>query len=435
VFPRGSRRGDTRPGRARSLRGRFGLSTLGLVLVISTVFVVVEGYRSYEREVDRLNDQLSQIEQSHIPSIVSSLWLTDSALLQSQAEAIARFPHIDRVEVVDTEGTVFSAGTPATGGLTEQTRTLTYSRRDARFDVGTLRIYVNQGRLRAEALGAELFSTVSHVVLAFVIAVAVAVLFRRQVGVHLERLVGFVERTGAPDDDRSFSLDRRRDHGDELHRLVNAVNEMRRRLRADVRERELLISEIHHRIKNDMGFVKALLSLQAARSAAPETATALNEASQRIAVMGRTYERLYRGDDVLHVELGPLVEQIVGDFRARGILPIDAVEITVENITVTTRISVAIGMVLNELVTNAAKHAFSSVVEPRIRVTVRNATDAAGRTVAELSVADNGEGFPGDVLREESAGYGLTVVRALVEQHDGVLELRNDAGAVAIVRL
>lgn len=416
----------------RSVRFRFSVLTLVLVLVISLVFVAGESYRSYQREVDRLNRQLSQIEQSHIPSIVSSLWLTDYDLLQSQIEAIVRFPYVDRVEVVDDEGAVFSAGVVGDEGLVDQARTLTYSRRGTAFEIGSLRLSIDQAGLRAEALRTELSSAIGHLIAAVLIALAVAFLFRRQVGTHLERLAVYVENARIPEEESRLQLRRKQVYGDELDKLANAINDMHNRLQADLRERELLVSEVHHRIKNDMSFVKALLSLQASRSDTPRTAAALNEASQRVAVMSQIYERLYRSDSFREVELRPLVEQIIGDFRARGVLPPDAVKLVVEPVSVPTRVSVAVGVILNELVTNAVKYAFAQTATPRIVVTVRTDEDEG---VLELTVADNGDGMPDDVVDGRRLGYGLTIARALAEQHNGSLDLHNDDGAMAVARL
>ncbi|MFW6288628.1 MAG: sensor histidine kinase [Spirochaetota bacterium] len=413
----------------RSISYRFALSVLILTIVLSAVFIGIEGYRSYRSEVRGLNRQLVQIEESHIPSIVSSLWLTDRELLQSQLEAIALFSHVSRVEVVDDEGTVFVAGLDETDGLSPHDRTLVYTRRDTEIAVGSLRLYVDQSELRSEVLQAEVFSAIGHLSLAVVIAVAVGLLFRRQVGVHLERLAVHVDNTDTDEGDVGFALRRRSSRGDELDRLVSAINDMRRRLHADARERELLVGEVHHRIKNDMSFVKALLSLQAGRSGSAETASALNEASQRIAVMGQVYERVYRSDDMHNVGLKPLVEQVVDDFRSRGILAPSALTTAVDSASVSIRISIAIGVILNELITNAVKYSVSSEDSTKIVVTARSRTDGE----IELTVADDGDGFPDDIVRGESLGYGLTIVKALAEQYDGSLMFANDDGALVAV--
>ncbi|MCF7929810.1 MAG: hypothetical protein K9L68_14790 [Spirochaetales bacterium] len=411
---------------------RFTLLAFFLVLGISLVLILFEGFYSYKRETDRLSRQLLQIEQSHLPAIVSSLWLTDYSLLQRQLEAIVRFQYIERVEVVSEEGKSFFSGVKETGQFRKESRVLEYSRRGRGIEVGTFRIYIDQEGLRRDVLRIELFSALWHLLIAFVIAFIVSVLFHRQIGRHLETIARSLQAAEFADTEEELRLKRKRDYQDEIQRLVEAINTMRQRLQSHLKERQLLMSEVHHRIKNDMSFVKSLLSLQAMQSDAPETKTALEEASNRVSVMTEIYKRLYQQESFLEVRLRPLVEQIAVDLRERGILLDGTIDLEIDDLTVSNRFSVTIGVMLNELITNAAKYAFPPGTFPYIHIGIATGD---GASTLFVKVADSGRGLDKEVLSGERIGFGLTIVKALVDQHRGTLNLYNDNGAVAAIEL
>ena len=416
----------------RSVGARFTLFTFLLVVAISAIFVVVDGYCSYLRERERLTENLQQIEESHVTSIVSSLWLTDYELLQRQLEAIERFAYVDRVEVVTDDGVVYAAGTARVQGLEERSRELVYTRRDRHIEIGTLTIFTNQEAIRGATIGAEVLSAAGHLLMALVTAGVVALLFRKQIGRHLADLALQLESAKRPENDAPFRLTRPRGREDELHLLVQAMNSMRENLSAYARSRELLMLEVHHRIKNDLSFVQSLLTLQAAQSKNPETVSALDEAGLRLGVMGEIYERLHTDSSFTEVELSPLVQEIVADLQSKGALSGASVDLSVERIFVPVQMSVGFGIILNELLTNAAKYAGGSSEELRIAVTAgRGASEGS----VDMTVRDDGPGFPERVSSGTGVGFGLSIVDALVKQHRGSLSLANDRGAVVCVSL
>lgn len=198
-----------------------------------------------------------------------------------------------------------------------------------------------------------------------------------------------------------------------------------------LREKDLLMREVHHRVKNDMGFVRSLLSLQATYSSSAELASALQEAADRVTVMSHVYERLYRGGNFLQVDVGNVVESLARDLRA-STMPVGiTLSAECEACLVPTRVSVSLGIIVNELVTNSAKHAFERLDGASVSVSLELEEPGELR----LLVSDNGRGIPDAVKCDGSYGFGLTVVTALVEQHDGEISMWNDRGGVVEVRL
>ncbi|MGD9940328.1 MAG: sensor histidine kinase [Clostridia bacterium] len=418
--------------RRSSIGTRFTVGTLVLVFTISLVASVIEGTLSYRREVNRLNQVLSQIRESHIPSLVSSLWLTDHSLLQLQIDAIARFPYVSRVEVEDIDGTLLCSGSSGQEPLQAITEKLEYAHRGSELEIGELRIYIDQVGLRRGVAKELLPAFAGHILVIIAVTIIILLFFRKQIASPLESLAADLEQRTTAQLDIPLVLHRRVDYPDELQVLVGSINILRSRLDAYLKERELLVAEIHHRIKNDITFIKSLLVLQAGQTESPEVSLALNEAGQRVSVMARIYERLYGDDDFLEVALRPLVEQVIQDLLELSGLPPDCITMQVEEISLPTKLSLGIGIILNELVTNAAKYAVKSTATGHVTVTI---LVYAPENTIEMKVVDDGPGLPEDVVSGIRKGYGLTIVDALVAQHHGSIVFANESGSVVTVSL
>jgi PAS domain S-box-containing protein len=210
-------------------------------------------------------------------------------------------------------------------------------------------------------------------------------------------------------------------------RRVQAEDENKRLLE----EKELLLREVHHRIKNDMNLVCSLLSLQGSQSGNPNVRQSLEEATHRVALMSAIYESLYRGGDVRSVAVKPLVNTLLANLRnGFSHVPVE-LQVDVEDFRVPTRVSVPLGIILNEVVTNSMKYAFEGAEEAMIQVAARRLEDGS----VSLSVKDNGVGVPNDVASGARQGFGLLLITALVQQHDGELTIENDRGTTITARL
>lgn len=211
---------------------------------------------------------------------------------------------------------------------------------------------------------------------------------------------------------------------------VTEPREAEQRVARLLDEKNLLIREIHHRVKNDLNLVQSLASLQMRHSSHAETKAALEEMINRLAVMSRVYDGLRSGDDLQHVALDELLTTLVDGLR-RTTLPAGVeIELDAPRIVVRQVVSVAIGIMANELITNAVRHGLRDGAEGTIAVRAAAVDDAV-----EVVVTDSGPGFPASFLGEPTYGYGLTIVDALARQHDGSLELDNAEGARARVVL
>jgi two-component sensor histidine kinase len=190
-----------------------------------------------------------------------------------------------------------------------------------------------------------------------------------------------------------------------------------------LREKEVLLKEIHHRVKNNLQVVASLLGLQA-RAASNETMRKMLQDSQdRIHSMALLHENLYQSEDLSTIDFPEYVRQLAGDlFRAYGIsrtrVRLDA---ELEPLPLDLDGAVACGLIINELVSNALKHAFPDQRDGIIKIEVREIPDRH----IHLIVSDNGIGA-GDW--QSSPTLGLRLIRTLTEQLGGDVEFATMKG-------
>jgi two-component sensor histidine kinase/PAS domain-containing protein len=189
-------------------------------------------------------------------------------------------------------------------------------------------------------------------------------------------------------------------------------------------EKDILLREVHHRVKNNIAGIKSLLSLQAAAAAGPEVRDALQEALSRVQSMSELYEKLLLSDTYHETPLKEYAEDLLGSILQ--IFPDRAkadVETKIDDFLLDTNRAVSVGIILNELVTNVFKHAFVN----RPAGTISVGIEKAGSMVT-LAVRDDGVGSGTEAGLETNSGFGLTLVRMLTEQLNGTLCINTDRG-------
>ncbi len=214
-------------------------------------------------------------------------------------------------------------------------------------------------------------------------------------------------------------------------RVIGTHTDITQRRQADeavkhlLREKELLLGEVHHRIKNNMSTMVSLLRLQAGSLSDPAAVQALEEASQRVIGMLAIYDLLYRGSDFQRVNLNTYLDKLLdGNARAFSIpgVQVNLVK-DVEPVSAPVSLSFMLGILINELVTNAYKYAFSGRSGGTLRVSVwRTGTDL------EVSVADDGIGLPEGVDPGAAESFGLGLVNIIAQQLHAELRVERAGG-------
>lgn len=203
------------------------------------------------------------------------------------------------------------------------------------------------------------------------------------------------------------------------------------RAAADLQEKEILLKEVHHRVKNNLQVVMSLLSLKA--SGEPEHARLFSDSINRVQVMAGIHELLYRSRDLAHIDLAEYGETLVhwlastysvGSSAPELELRMDPIELDIDK-------AVPCGLIMNEILTDSLKYAFPPD-HPSPRIRVRAARDPEGFVVLELS--DNGTGLPPDLDPERCPSLGFQLIRSLSEQIRGTWSLDQSGGTGWTIR-
>lgn len=192
-------------------------------------------------------------------------------------------------------------------------------------------------------------------------------------------------------------------------------------------EKELLLREIHHRVKNNLQVITSLLSLQANKVSDPKTRALLHESQNRVRAMAMVHETLYRSDDLRAVDCAEYLRALAGPlYQSYGLEP-GAVELRIQvppGMRISLETATPFGLIVNELITNALKHAFPGGRRGEIVVRL----EALGERRFRLLVSDDGVGFPTGRDPNRPETLGLRLVQALTEQLDGRVWVGRGSG-------
>ena len=191
-------------------------------------------------------------------------------------------------------------------------------------------------------------------------------------------------------------------------------------------EKELILKEVHHRIKNNMNTLISLLSLQAGAAKEPAVTTSLEDAMSRVKSMLVLYDKLYQSASFhelpVNEYLPALISQIISSFPNSGAVKIES---TIDNFILDSKILSTIGMILNELLTNIMKYAFTDRENGVITVSATCRDDHVS-----LRIQDDGNGMPESVNFENSSGFGLMLVKILARQLNGSIKIDRINGTI-----
>jgi PAS domain S-box-containing protein len=192
-----------------------------------------------------------------------------------------------------------------------------------------------------------------------------------------------------------------------------------------LREKEVMLKEIHHRVKNNLQVVSSLLSMQANSMQDPQSRQALFDSRNRVRSMSLVHERLYRSQNLASIDFGVFLQDVTGELHRSYHVPHIRVRCDVDPIQMEVDTAIPCGLIVNELVSNALKHGFPDGREGTVSV-------ALGRTDerhVSLTVDDDGIGLPSGTELRTMQTMGMTLVQALVAQIDGKISLRPEPGA------
>lgn len=204
---------------------------------------------------------------------------------------------------------------------------------------------------------------------------------------------------------------------DEAKRARDTINRL-------LEEKELLLKEVHHRVKNSMNTVVSLLALQEQSMGDEGAKRALKDAGARVRSVSLLYDKLYRSDDyaelTLDAYLSSLADEVLDNFPFAAAV---ALEKDLRGTRLDARRLQTVGIIVNELMTDMMKYAFTG--RPGGRIVLRSREDGGTATVM---IEDDGVGLPPSESCERSSGFGLQLVGALAKQLGGSIRIERDAG-------
>ena len=193
-----------------------------------------------------------------------------------------------------------------------------------------------------------------------------------------------------------------------------------RNLQVALERHQVLLKEMGHRVKNSLMIVTSMLQLQARDIDDPDLTLHLEEAAQRVSAVARAHDQLFQGADIERMDLGKYVEGVCKDLDAsvaHCVIHTDAqqgMELSADR-------AISAALVVNELIANAAKHAYRGKQGGRVQVTIAG----VGEDKLSISVRDEGAGVPRDFDFAQAKGLGMRIVTSFVTQLKGTIEIRH----------
>ncbi|MBI4785365.1 MAG: PAS domain S-box protein [Oscillatoriophycideae cyanobacterium NC_groundwater_1537_Pr4_S-0.65um_50_18] len=217
------------------------------------------------------------------------------------------------------------------------------------------------------------------------------------------------------------------------HRDASDRKQTEEHIAASLREKEVLLKEIHHRVKNNLGIVSSLLQMQIRRTHDPQATVILQDSQNRIASIALVHEKLYRSKDLAQIDCTQYIQDLtiyLFDSYNTSANQIKLI-VEVENGHLDIETVIPCGLIINELVSNALKHAFPGNRKGEIRVRFSQSSEtseAPGQERSTLVIQDNGIGLPQNFDIQTTKTLGLTLVQGLAKQIGATIEIKSQQG-------
>jgi PAS domain S-box-containing protein len=204
------------------------------------------------------------------------------------------------------------------------------------------------------------------------------------------------------------------------------------RIRASLKEKEVLLKEIHHRVKNNLQVISSLMNLQANQLRDKEIVEAFRDSQSRVKAMSLVHERLYQSSDLAQIDFAGYVRDVTNHLLRsyqNGRHPV-RLKVDVEPVSLNIDTAIPCALIINELVSNSLKYAFPNGRPGEIHVSM-NHTDSND---LNLRISDNGIGFPETLFWRNTDSLGLQLVRNLTDQLNGSIKCHLEQGAQFDIR-
>ena len=213
---------------------------------------------------------------------------------------------------------------------------------------------------------------------------------------------------------------------------ITYLKQAEEQIRSSLQEKEVLLQEIHHRVKNNMQIIVSMLRLQFDQIKDPQVKRLLKESQHRIRSMAMIHESLYGSDNFSRIDFAQYLEKMVSRLLRSYSIKEDLIkcEVIADEIYLEISRAIPCGLIVNELVSNALKHAFPGGAGGTIQV--RMSSDEQGRI--SITVSDDGVGFQREEEPQEPDTMGMRLLEGLIQQLQGSIEWTSNGGTSITVR-
>ena len=191
-------------------------------------------------------------------------------------------------------------------------------------------------------------------------------------------------------------------------------------------EKKMLLKEVHHRVKNNLTIISSLLSMHTDSLESEKDISIFKSCQNRIASMSKMHEQLYQAEDLRHISMRDYITSIVQtvhDTYQRDGIKVE-LDFDIDDLHLDMDSSVPVGLIVNELVSNSFKHAFTNGKNGRVEVSLKQQENG----VMRLHIRDDGKGVTDETALFKSPSLGFTLVQALADQLSGTLEISGSSG-------
>jgi PAS domain S-box-containing protein len=219
----------------------------------------------------------------------------------------------------------------------------------------------------------------------------------------------------------------------QVYTIIEDISEQKAandQIKNSLHEKETLLKEIHHRVKNNLQIISSLLNLQSGYLKDQETIEILRESQNRVRSMALIHERLYRSEDFSSVDFNKFLVDLTNILQSSyyNVARLVALNLNLEQIYLSIDIAIPLGLLINEIVSNSFKHAFVDKKDGKIEIEMLRKKDKIF-----LSIKDNGIGIPEKFNAQESETLGFKLIHSLVSQIDATIEIKKDNGTEIIL--
>lgn len=201
------------------------------------------------------------------------------------------------------------------------------------------------------------------------------------------------------------------------------------KIKKSLEEKELLLKEIHHRVKNNLMIISSLLNLQSQTVDDERSRDSFKDIQNRARSMALIHEKLYQSTDLKRIDFGEYIRTLATElFHTYASTQHIKLLMDVEKVFVDINTAIPLGLIINEIITNSLKHGFPNGKEGEIRVELHSINDSC-----EFKVKDDGIGFPENLDFRNTDSLGLQLVNSLTQQIDGEINMEVDHGTEFII--